>query len=366
MKILWMTWKDRSHPRSGGAEIVNEEIARRLARDGHEVIFLVAGFSSANSEETRDGYRIIRLGSHFSVYWKAYRYYKQHLQGWADVVIDELNTMPFFCRFYVKEKVIFFPHQLCREIWFYQMSFPLNVLGYLLEPVYLWLLRGYDVVTISESTKRDLLRYGFRDSKIAIISEGIEIEPVAELSLVEKYSVPTLLSLGSIREMKRTAHQVQAFELAKKDIPMLQMKIAGDASSVYGKEVLDMIVRSPYAHDIEYLGKVSKEGKKALMQKSHVIGVTSVKEGWGLIVTEANSQGTPAVAYNVDGLRDSIRSGETGIITSKNSPEGLSEAIVALLKSPEEYDKMRTNAWQWSQRFSFDHSYGEFLEALKK
>lgn len=364
MKILWMTWKDRSHPRSGGAEIVNEEIAQRLARDGHEVIFLVAGFGGAIEEETRTGFKIVRLGNHFSVYIEAYKYYKKHLQGWADAVIDELNTMPFFCRFYVKEKVLFFPHQLCREIWFYQMSFPLNVLGYLLEPVYLWLLRGYDVVTISESTKRDLLRYGFQESKIAIIPEGIEIEPVADLSLVEKYSVPTLLSLGSIREMKRTAHQIQAFELAKKEIPTLQMKIAGDASSVYGKEVLDMIARSPYARDIEYLGKVSKEEKKELMQKSHVIGVTSVKEGWGLIVTESNSQGTPAVAYNVDGLRDSIRNGETGLITSKNTPEGLSEAIVALLKSPEEYARMRNNAWKWSKEFNFEKSYQEFMKRL--
>jgi len=40
-----------------------------------------------------------------------------------------------------------------------------------------------------------------------------------------------------------------------------------------------------------------------LLQKSHVLAVTSVKEGWGLVVTEANPQGTPAVVYNVDGLR---------------------------------------------------------------
>lgn len=366
MKILWMTWKDRSHPRSGGAEIVNEEIAKRLARDGHEVIFLVAGFGDASREEMRDGFKIVRLGDHYSVYWRAYRYYKQHFQGWADVVIDELNTMPFFCLFYVKEPVFLFPHQLCREIWFYQMPFPINIIGYVLEPIYLWLLRGQKVITISESTKLDLMRYGFHSDKITIIPEGIEITPVADLSVIEKYVDPTLLSLGSIREMKRTAHQVEAFEIAKQSIPNLQMKIAGDSSSVYGKKVLQMIADSLYADDIEYIGRVTKGQKVELMQKSHVIGVTSVKEGWGLVVTEANSQGTPAVAYNVDGLRDSIKSGETGMVTSKNTPLGLAAGIIALLESPTEYAKIKNNAWRWSQEFNFEKSYQGFFSVIRR
>lgn len=121
--------------------MVNEEIAKRLARDGHEVIFLVGGFKGCALEETIDGYKVVRLGNRWSVYWKAWRYYKKNLRGWADLVIDEVNTMPFFCKFYVREKNILFVHQLCREIWFYEMAFPLNVLGYALEPIYLWLLR---------------------------------------------------------------------------------------------------------------------------------------------------------------------------------------------------------------------------------
>ena len=366
MKILWMTWKDRSHPRSGGAEIVNEEIAKRLARDGHEVVFLVAGFGSAKSEEMRDGFKIIRLGNHYSVYWQAYKYYKKNLQGWADVVVDELNTMPFFCRFYVKEKVFFFPHQLCREIWFYQMPFPLNIIGYLLEPIYLWLLRGYEVITVSESTKQDLMRYGFQSDHIHIIPEGIEIIPAQDIVNIEKYEVPTVLSLGSIRAMKRTKHQIRAFELAKKYLPTLQMKIAGDTSSVYGKEVLQMILESPYSKDIEYRGKVTKEEKVELMKKSHLICVTSVKEGWGLIVTEANSQGTPAVTYNVDGLRDSVVHGKTGIIASKNTPKGLAKAIIALLMNNEEYAKMRGNAYLSSQKYTFEESYKSFLNVIQR
>lgn len=366
MKILWFTWKDRSHPRAGGAETVNEEIAKRLVRDGHEVIFLVAGFDGAEDEEMRDGFRIIRLGNHYSVYWKAYRYYKKHLQGWADVVIEEVNTIPFFTRWYVKEKTFLFVHQLCREIWFYQMSFPLNLVGYLAEPIYLWLLREHEVITISKSTKDDITRYGFQPKKIHIISEGIEIEPVLKLENTQKYPIETLLSLGSIREMKRTNHQIRAFEIAKKSIPSLRMKIAGDANNSYGKKVLQMIVSSPYASDIEYLGKISTEKKIELMQKSHLIFVTSVKEGWGLIVTESASQGTPAVVYDVDGLRDSVRNGMTGIITKKNTPNALAEAVRETFSDTERYDRMRKSAWEWSCDVNFKMSYRDFLEVIEK
>lgn len=366
MKILWMTWKDRSHPRAGGAEVVNEEIAKRLARDGHEVVFLVAGFGGARQEETKDGYKIIRLGNHFSVYWEAYKYYKKNLQGWADVVIEEVNTVPFFTRLYVKEKRILFVHQLCREIWFYQMHFPLNIFGYIMEPFSLWLLRKHNAITVSESTKKDLEKYGFKSEDVHIISEGIEFAPLSTLVAVEKYSAPTLLSCGSIREMKRTGHQVRAFEIAKQKIPDLQMKMAGDASSLYGKKVLGIIDQSPYKNDIEYLGKVNIEQKIELMRKSHLISVTSVKEGWGLIVTEANSQGTPAVVYDVDGLCDSVRGGETGIIVTKNTPQGLAEEIIALLSDSEKYARIRRNAWQWSQEFSFEKSYRDFLKVVEK
>ena len=74
MNILWFTWKDLSHPFAGGAERVNEELAKRLAKDGHRVVLVVGGFEGGEEKETRDGYEIIRLGNRYTVYWHAYRY----------------------------------------------------------------------------------------------------------------------------------------------------------------------------------------------------------------------------------------------------------------------------------------------------
>ena len=365
MKILWFTWKDVKNPLSGGAEAVNEELAKRLIKDGHQVIFLVAGFPGGLSEEKINGYTVIRLGNRWTVYWKAYKYYKKNLIGWADLVIDEVNTIPFFTKYYIKEKNILFVHQLCREIWFYEMIFPVNIIGYILEPLYLWLLSDRKVITVSESTKNDLIKFGFKNNNISIISEGITTEPVKNLELVEKFSQPTVLSLGSIRSMKRTIDVVKAFEIASQTISDLQLIMAGDANSTYGKKVVRFIGKSKFKKDIHYLGKIDINKKVELMQKAHLLVVASVKEGWGLTVTEANSQGTPAVVYNVEGLRDSVRNNETGIICQKNNPSHLANDIINLLKDTKKYKMLREKSWQWSKKINFEKSYRDFSMIIK-
>lgn len=363
MKILWMTWKDLSHPLAGGAEIVNEELASRLAADGHEVTFIVGGYKGGIAREKVNGYEVIRLGNRYTLYWLAYRYYKKHLQGWADIVIDEMNTMPFFAKYYVKEETYLFVHQLARQVWFYQMLFPFSLIGFGLEWLYLRLLNDQKVITVSNSTRKDLLRFGFSDDAISVITTGINLTPLHDKVAVQKYATPTLLSLGAIRPMKRTHHQIKAFEMAKKQLPSLQLKVAGNANNRYGQKVIRMIARSQCAKDIEYLGEVSDEQRLELMQKCHAILVTSVKEGWGLIVTEAASQGTPAVVYNIDGLRDSVRR-DTGLITDRNTPAALATAARDLFKNKQDYAKMSSNSRKWSRQINFNTSYLQFKQSI--
>jgi len=363
MKLLWFTWKDKKNPLAGGAEVVNEELAKRLVKDGHEVTFLVGGFFGGLKEEIIDGYKIIRLGGRFSVYWHCFRYYKKNLIGWADLVIDEVNTIPFFCKFYVKEKNIILSYQLCCKIWFYQMSFPLDILGYLLEPIYIWLLRKSYVLTESESTKKDFQKYGFKKDKIFVFPIGLELEPISEIELnnQQKEENTVILYLGSIRDMKRPDHVLKSFEILKKEVHNAKLFIIGSGTTKYALNFFRKIKNSKYKNDITCFGKVDNYKKLEIIKKSHLICVTSVKEGWGIIVTEANSQGTPAVVYNVDGLRDSCKDKYTGIVTKKNNPKELSRNIKQLIQDKNLYRKYRLNAWKDSFNYNYDISYKIFL-----
>lgn len=363
MKIVWMSWKDRAHPQRGGAEVVTDNILRRLVGDGHEVTLLTADYPDAKPLE---GMSVVRSGNRFTVYYRAWRYYRNHLRDKADLVVDEMNTIPFFARWYARAPNVLMVHQLARQIWFHQLPWSIGWIGYLAEPIYLFLLRDQSVITVSESTKSDLMKYGFKAENIRIISEGIHLERVKDLDSIEKYDRPTMLSQGALRAMKRTLDQVKAFEIAKVAVPDLQLKIAGDGNDPYGRKVMDVIEKSPYANDIEYLGRVSDEKKLELMQRSHFITVTSLKEGWGLIVSEAASQGTPAIVYDVDGLRDSVQHNQTGIIVNENTPSSLAAAMEALLGNPTKYKVLRRRGWEASERLTFDQCYQDFTRAIKE
>lgn len=261
MKILWFTWKDKENPASGGAEVVAHEIAKRLIKEGHEIIFITAGFPGSVSKSNKYGYKVVRLGNKWTVYPLAFLYYKKHLKNWPDVVIDEYQAIPFFTKLYVRQSKFLFVHQLARNLWFYQMFFPINFLGYVLEPLFLKFISNQKVITISESTKQDLIKYGFKNENIKIISEGIEIDPIKDLSFIKKNKTPTLLSLGSIRPMKRTDHIIKAFEIAKQEKSNLELVIVGGLSGKYGNYVLNLIKKSPFESSIHYLGPVSLEKK---------------------------------------------------------------------------------------------------------
>jgi len=367
-RILWISWKDRGHPEWGGAEVLTHELRKRFRADGHHVTLLTSGYDGAATQELCDGIETIRVGNNrYSHPLKAITHYARHLRNRYDLMIEEVNATPYFSVLMERAaKRFLFYHHLEREVWLHEAPPPLNLLGYhVFEPLATRALgwSGVPLITVSESTRQEMIGYGFQPERISVISEGIELEPLTDLDQARKFSRPTMLSLGGLRAMKRTLDQVKAFEFAKAQVPDLQLKIAGDASGPYGKQVLSYIARSPYAKDIDYLGRVSKPQKLKLMRSCHVITVTSVKEGWGLIVTEAASQGTPAAVYDVPGLRDSVRHNATGLVTAEN-PETLATAVAQLLQNQDEYERLRFGAWDWSKRINFDQSYADLKQAV--
>ena len=366
MKILWFTWKDKKNPLGGGAELTTSEMGRLLAQDGHDLTFITSGFKNGKPFEEFDGYKVIRLGNRWTVYWKAFLYYKKNLAGKYDLVVDECNTLPFFCRFFVKEKNIFWIQQFAREIWFYQMFFPLNIVGYCIELLYLKLFKNSLTFTFAESTKKDLGQLGFKAQNIHILREACLMNIIDSEVAYKKYAEPTILFLSALREMKRPDHVIKAFEISKANIPNLKLKIIGGGSGKYYEHVLKLIRHSKYANDIEYLGKlgVSDPKKAEVLRQSHFICCPSVREGWGIIVVEAASQGTPAIVYNVNGLKDAVDYGKNGYICDENTPSGMAKMIFQGFQKNEDYESLRKNAVEFSKQINIHNSYAIFKKVL--
>ncbi|MBU5689300.1 MAG: glycosyltransferase family 4 protein [Candidatus Aenigmarchaeota archaeon] len=356
MKILIYNWKDIKHPGAGGAEVLTYEVAKRWIKKGHEVTWFSPAFEGCEKEEEIDGINIVRDGDKFSVYKKAKDYYiNRFSKEGFDVVIDETNTRPFFAKDFVKDaKVVFFIHQLAREWWFYETKFPMNFAGYFIENFWLKRYANYPTVTVSESTKQDLVQLGFKNVKI--ISEGISFKPFNRIP--EKNMKPTICFLGRLNKGKRVELALKAFEIVKEEIEDAEFWVIGDG---YMKEKLAKRFKNA-----RFFGKVSESEKIKLLSLSWLQVNPSVREGWGINVIEGNACGTPCIAFDVPGLRDSIKHNQTGILVKEDGNiQKLAEAIMMVLKDKKLRQKLSKNALEYSKQFSWDKSADEFLDIIE-
>jgi glycosyltransferase involved in cell wall biosynthesis len=354
-------WRDMKNPTAGGAGRTTHELCTRWAKKGHKVTIFTSAFTGCAHYEKVDGYEVVRKGSLLTHYYHAYKYYKNHCRGQYDVVIDQINTIPYFTPFYTKDaRIMVFIHQLCREIWFYEKRFPLSLLGYLAEPLYLRLYKKYPAVTVSESTRNDLLDLGFTNVAISYNAAS----PIASGQQKPKESDPTVIFVGRLKKAKRPHHVLKAISILKRDIPNIRLWLVGDGD--FKKTLTKLTVKYKIEKDVTFLGWLSMADKTDLMQRAHCICVPSVREGWGLIVTEANLLGTPAIVYDVHGLRDSVTPGVNGLVTEENTPRSLATTIQSFFNDKRRMNELSISARQHASTYSWDTSASQSLEFISE
>ena len=360
MNILIFNWRDIKNPTGGGAEIFTHENAKRWVKKDNDVTLFTSAFKNCENEEYIDGIRFIRSGGMLSIYKDARRYYKKLFshEGF-DIIIDEINTRPFFTPKFVKnnEKIVVLIHQLAQEFWFYETPFPINFIGYhFLEKRWLRTYIDLPTVAVSNSTKNDLIDLGFK--KIFLVSEGIGFSPLDKIP--KKEVNPSIIFLGRLKKAKRPRILIEAFKLVKEKIPDAILLIAGDG---YIREELE----KKAGDGVEFLGHVSENEKINLLSKAWVLVNPSIREGWGINIIEANACGTPCIAFDVHGLRDSIVDGKTGLIVKDTSSvKSLGKTIVEFIQNSKLRKEFNYNALEWSAKFTWDRSAKEFLNILKK
>lgn len=368
MKIVWFSWKDIRHPDAGGAEIVTHDLMRRLVAGGHLVTLVTARYAGAGERDTIDGVSIRRVGNRVTHYLHAARLFVTEFRHLADLVVEEVNTVPYFISFLPgAPRVLLFYPQLAREIWFYQMGLPWSAIGYASEAAYTW-LQGRprnDVVTISEDTKDDLMRFGFKAERIHILTLGIDNRPLETVDPTRKEESFTVLFHSSLRPMKRPMEVLKAFHLLALAVPRCQLWVSGDGDQ---RDLRRFCAVHALDDRVSFFGRTSESAKLDLMRRATVLCSTSVKEGWGLVVTEANSMGTPAVVYDIDGLRSASKAG--GNWTVEPTPTALAQAlrdVHGMFSGARNlYDTWCRRVHATTAKFSSDKSYRDFVAVLQK
>lgn len=355
MKILWLSWRDIKNPKSGGAETVAFEIARRLVKENHKVYIFSANFKNAKHKQNIKGIKIIRRGNSLSCRIYAFFFYIKNKNRF-DLVIDEINTIPFFSPLYANSKNVAIVHQLAREYWFTQVIWPLSFVGYVLEPIYLRLYRHTPTIAISASTQDDLTKLGFKNT--FLIKPGINIKPT-----FPSKKAALILFIGRLTPAKQVVDAIRAFSLIVNILPTYRLQIVGRGDQKYTQELKSLTNKLKLQKSVKFTGFITENLKLSLLKKAKVVLIPSIREGWGLVATEANATGAVPIAYNVPGLRDSIKNGQTGLLVKPRYQE-LAKSALSLLKNESARYKIARGGYIWSNNFNWENCYKDFKQII--
>lgn len=371
MKILILNWRDTVNPKSGGAEILTHEIAKRWVALGHEVTQFSSSFKNAKDEEIIDGVKVIRRGHpdarylFFSVQFLAFWYYKKKFKGKFDAVLDEVHGLPFFTPWYVREKKVLLICEVAGTLWTEMFGPIFGSLGKMVEKFYFrFVYRSIPYITISDSTKKELINEGVDSKHVTVLPMGLTVPD--NIKLYKKESTPTLIFVGRLSKPKGVEDAIIAVDEISKKIPTIKFWIVGRGDENYSNHLKDLVKKYNLEKQIVFWDFVPDTKKFELISRAHILLSPSIKEGWGLTIPEAAYVATPSIVYDSSGLRDVLRGSDFKIIVKSNTPKELAEEVVQLLDDKALYKKLEKQVISIRKQFDWQKTADVALSVLEK
>ena len=358
-----VNWLDRDNPQAGGAEAHLHETFGRIARQGHSVTLLCSGWKGCPPRATLDGIDIHRVGRRYTFSLYAHQAFRRlAAAGPFDVVVEDLNKVPLFTPRWSHAPVLLLVHHLFGLTAFQEANPLLASATWILERPIPRVFRGLRTVAISESTREDLIGRGLAAEDVTVIPNGIDLEFYAPDPEVAPFAVPTVLFMGRVKRYKRVDLVLRALARIREGGCEARLLVAGRGDHL--EAMTNLAGRLGVADAVEFLGFVSEERKRELLRRSWVHVLTSPKEGWGISNLEAAACGTPTVASDSPGLRESVVHGRTGYLVPHGDVEILADRLRQLLEDGPEREVMGELARDFAARFSWDATAERMLDIL--
>jgi glycosyltransferase involved in cell wall biosynthesis len=354
MKILVINWQDIKNPMGGGAEVHLHEIFSRVAGKGHDVTLFSCEVPGLPNEEIIDGIKVIRKGprSSFNFYVKP-EYKKRFSKENYDIVIDDINKIPFYTPKYVKEPLLAISHHFFGKSIFREANPIAGLYVFIAEYFVNSVYKNTPFAVVSESTLTEFIERKFNKKNFSIIPNAIN-QDAFPMKVGEKRQIPSFSYFGRLKKYKSVDHLLNAFAIAKKEIGDMRLDILGKGDF---RDELEKLSKRLNIEDVTtFHGFVSEEDKARLLSESWGMVNTSMKEGWGITNIEANACGTPVISANVPGLRDSVKNGQSGLLYEYGNIKELAEILIKITKDKALRSQLSTGAVDWAREFSWDSS----------
>ncbi len=357
-----VAWRDLDDPEAGGSELHAHEVMRRWAEAGISVRSWTSRVDGAAREISRHGYVVSRRAGRYAVFPRTALAGLRRQIGCGDGLVEIWNGMPFFSPLWARCPRVVFLHHVHAEMWHMVLSRWAAKLGYAIEhrvapPIY----RSTRIVTLSESAKAELVeRLGFAASQISVVPPGIDQRFKEAGSRLAKDADPLVIAVGRLVPVKRFDWFIEAMTTLRRRHPRLRAVIVGEG---YERPALEAHVERAGARSwLTLPGRLTEDALIDLYQRAWLVVSTSLREGWGMTLTEAAACGTPAVATRIAGHLDAVVDGETGILV--NTVEELVDAADAVIRDPMLRRRLSIHASRQAEQFSWDRTAIGTLTAL--
>jgi len=310
--VLFIAWRDLANPRAGGSEVLVDRLAEGMVSRGHRVTLLCGGPTA----ERR--YRVTGNGGTYSQFVRAPLSYWRHLRD-ADLVVEVCNGMPFLAPLWCRRPLICLVNHMHTELWPLRFPAPIAAAGRFAEGRLMpWAHRDNLFLTVSNSTAEALGQAGVDPDRIRQICNGV-VQPDPP---TPRSAQPLFLALGRLTDYKRLDLLLKLWNRVR---PVVggTLVIAGDGPERARIEALA-------GPGVIVTGRVSEQDKHRLLGAAWLLVHPALIEGWGLVVAEAAIRGTPAVGFDVPGLRDSVVNGRTGVLVTSEGDFASAWASLAL------------------------------------
>jgi len=359
-KILIINWQDWTNPLSGGAEVHLHEIFRRLVKD-FKISLLCTHFTNAPKAEEIDGIKICRVGSRnvFNFYVpEAYKRIAKEEK--IDLVIEDLNKIPFFGGRFIRGKRIALIHHLFGKTIFTETN-PLSAsYVYFSEKLIPKHYKRIPIIAVSKSSRNELVKMGIPANNIKVVYNGVDIKSYQSSGKITR--TPTIICLGRMKKYKRIDILLDSIPRVLKEIPGLKVVLVGEGDDL--PRLKEISRNHKIENVIKFTSFVPSPKKIELLSTSWVSVNTSPKEGWGLTSIEAQACGTPSIVPDSPGLRETVKVGVSGYIYPFGNTKKLSEILVKTLSDKKSVEKMGRQAREWASNFSWDESAKKMKEII--
>ncbi len=345
MRILFLSWRDRAHPQAGGSEYVVDQLARGLQDHGHEVALVCGGPVGTPSYPVHDA------GGTYTQYLRLPFVARRRFRD-PDVVVDVENGIPYFSPLWQRAPVVCLVHHVHVDQWRMYFPAPLAWVGRCLERRLMpRVYRRCAFVAVSASTAADLMALGIDAERVHTIEMGSDpVEASAPVS-----STPMFVALGRLVPHKRIGRLLELWEQVR-GATGGRLVIVGD-----GPEAAAL--QAAAGPGVEFTGSVDEDEKRRLLSEAWLLVHPAAHEGWGTVVMEAAALGTPTVAYDVRGVRDSVIAGETGVLAADD--DEFVAAWIRLAGDPHARERLATAARARARAFTWERAVAE-LERIAR